>query len=121
MRKVLIVDDDAAILEVFTLLLTMHGYEAHSLSAGDKFLALIEKIKPDVILLDLFIAGADGRELCKQIKSDRAFDNIAVIMFSGNAKIKYIYEGCNADDYIEKPFEARELNEKIEKNIKVFN
>lgn len=117
MSKVLVVDDDKDILEVVELLLTLHNYTVKTtFRAGDTFNE-IKKFKPDLILLDVNIAGADGREICKLLRTIKETENIPVILFSATPGLEQSQHICGATDFITKPFDISDLIKKIEKHL----
>ena len=119
MAKILIVDDDKDILEVVKLLLTTHDYIVQTIFDPEETLEQIRTFNPDVILLDVNIGQHDGREICKQLKSETTIKHIPVILFSAMPGLEEAYPECEATDFIEKPFDAFELIKKIEKHLKV--
>jgi DNA-binding response OmpR family regulator len=114
MCKVLIVDDDRDLLEVVEALLTKKGFDVKTnINWTDGFEAVTE-FQPQLILLDVFLTGIDGLEICKQLKSSLNTKHIPIIIFSGYPRIaeSVTYE-YGADDFIAKPFEVNELVTKM--------
>ncbi len=72
---------------------------------------------PDLILLDVLLAGEDGRETCKQLKSNEQTYHIPVILISAHANLNNVRETCGADDYLAKPFRLKELTDKVQKHL----
>lgn len=119
MAKILIVDDEVEILEVVSLLLTMHGFTVQKLSDAGKAVSEINTFNPDVVLLDVNLSGYDGRKICKQLKSaDSAYKDIPIILFSAMHDLHLTYPECEATDFISKPFDNNKLVEKIKKYTK---
>jgi DNA-binding response OmpR family regulator len=117
MKKVLIVDDDADILEIVGLLLSTHGFRVTLLPTARDIFQTVKSVCPDVVLLDINIGGLDGRQICKQLKSkESVFNHIPVILFSAMHDLKETYPECDAIDFIPKPFDAHNLVEKIKKH-----
>ena len=108
--KVLIVDDDPDIREVVTLTFTMqwHDCSVITASSGEDGLDLVERERPDVVLLDILLPDVDGFEVCRRI---RQFSDVPLLMISARDteldKVKGLEMG--ADDYITKPFGHMEL------------
>ena len=117
MARILIVDDDKDILEVVSLLLTIHGYSVETSFRAEETKDKIKSFKPDIILLDVNIGGHDGRDICKQLKKIGTAKNIPVILFSAIPHLEQIHLECGADDYLSKPFDIPELMKKIEKHL----
>lgn len=117
--KILVVDDDIDILGLVTLLLASKDYKVHSLCRAEETFESAKKFRPDLILLDVNLAGYDGREICKQLKCDEVAKHIPVILFSATPGVKETYHECEAADFIAKPFNGWELIETIERHLKV--
>lgn len=114
MSKLLIVDDSVALLEVMKNILERNGYVVKTLSRAPDIFKEINEFQPDLIILDIFLAGEDGREVCKEIKKNVETKDICVLVFSASPKTLENYDSYSADDYIEKPFDITTLVEKIE-------
>ncbi|MGI8419327.1 MAG: response regulator [Candidatus Levyibacteriota bacterium] len=116
-KKILVADDDTAILDVFTLMLEDAGYEVTSTVDGQT----VQKVRnelPDLILLDIWMAGVDGQAICKQLKSLKKTKHIPIIMISANKDTREIAKKAGADDFVAKPFEMQDLLVKVEKYTK---
>jgi len=110
MCKVLIVDDDKDLLEVTALLLTQRGFIVETNLNWENGFEKIKEFEPQVILLDVFLSGIDGLDICKQLKSSPFTSHIPIVIFSAYPSIaeSVIYE-YDADDFIAKPFEVNDL------------
>jgi DNA-binding response OmpR family regulator len=117
MGRILIVDDDKDILEVVSLLLTIHGYSVETIFRAEETKDKIISFRPDIILLDVNIGGHDGRDICKQLKKISTAKNIPVILFSAIPHLEQIHLECGADDYLTKTFDIPDLMKKIEKHL----
>ena len=114
MKKVLVVDDDPDILEVFELALESENYTVYPLLSPRFIFKTIKEFNPDLIILDIMLNGMDGREVFKQLKSSPETDKIPVIMASARYKESYISsQKHNPDDYLEKPFNMTEMLQKV--------
>lgn len=122
LKKVLIVDDDPDIVDSLSLVLQEEGYkvatattpsELVKYSTGDE-----EKDLPDIILLDIFLAGTDGRQLARQLKHLPKTRSIPIIMISAHPYALHTVKDYGADDMLPKPFNIDLLLSKVEKNIK---
>ena len=111
-------DDDPAIIDVLTLMLEEAGYKVYA-SANGQTIADVNRICPDLILLDILMSGINGHDICKQLKNQPATKHIPVIMISANKDAKEIALNACADDFISKPFEMYNLMEKVAKYTKV--
>lgn len=117
-KTILVVDDESDVLSLMKVRLEGAGYKVLSAPSGEKGLALLEKNKPDLVLLDLLLPRMQGEEICQNIKSDHRFKQIPVIVITAHAtRIKETVNKICADDHILKPFEPAELLFKIKKFI----
>ena len=107
-QKILIVDDDNNIAELIALYLTKECYETKIVNDGEEALRLFHTFRPDLIILDLMLPGIDGYQVCREI---RHISNIPIIMLSAKVDTfdKVLGLEMGADDYIVKPFDAKEL------------
>lgn len=113
-KKILIADDDPAILDSVQMLLRFSGYEVDPVLNQNILEEVIAK-PPDIILLDIWMSGQDGRELCRDLKNNAQTKKIPVILISAGKNIKKSLQKAGADDFIAKPFEMKELLLKIKK------
>jgi CheY-like chemotaxis protein len=113
MKKVLIVDDNSDILWVVETILKRYGFDVLSTLKGEEVLAKTKKYNPQLILLDVFLSGMDGIEVCNTLKSTPETKNIPIIMFSAHTNSQDLMKFCKADDFVAKPFDSNELVKKI--------
>ena len=108
--RVLVVDDEPEIIRALRSILTGNGFEPILASTGEEALDLVERRRPDLILLDLVLPGLDGLEVCRVIRQDRGLDvPIIVLSAQGEEEAKVKALDLGADDYLTKPFGVREL------------
>ncbi|MEJ7675465.1 MAG: response regulator [Chitinophagaceae bacterium] len=114
MPKILVIDDDKDLLDITQTLLVKQGFEVETNANWDDALQKIETFQPQLILLDVFLNGIDGLDICKQLKSMPHTKHIPVMIFSGYPRVaeSVIYE-YGADDFIAKPFEVNDLITKM--------
>ena len=117
MNKILIVDDDPDILTVVQILLKMNNFIVMAISKPENIVNVIKGFSPGLILLDVALAGADGREICKQLKMSTETKHIPVILFSAHYDLVNNIHECMANGLITKPFDSSFLLETIRKNI----
>ena len=111
-QKILIVDDDNNIAELISLYLTKECFDTHIVNDGDSAIPEFEKYKPDLMLLDLMLPGMDGHQICRELRSK--YDTpIITVSAKGEVFDKVLSFELGADDYIEKPFEPKELVARI--------
>jgi DNA-binding response OmpR family regulator len=110
-EKIVVIEDEADILEVIEYNLKREGYDVVSSQSGEDGLLKIEKAAPDLVLLDLMLPEIDGVELCRKLKSDPLTAAIPVIMVTAKGEESDIVLGLGvgADDYVTKPFSPKEL------------
>lgn len=118
-HKVLIIEDDPLILENVLELLEMKGYKPYGAKNALSGLKLLEEIKPDIILCDYKLPDKDGFEIIKIIREDLNID-IPFIFITAKAERETQRMGMNlgADDYITKPFTAKEIIDSIESRLR---
>lgn len=109
--KILVVEDEAPIQELLQFNLERNKYRVTVVDSGEEALGEAEKLQPDLILLDIMLPGADGLEVCKQLKSNPRTERIPIIMLTALCEEADIVTGLElgADDYITKPFSPRVL------------
>lgn len=107
-QRILVVDDEPAILELVSFNLKKDGYEVVTAADGKSALEMFMKEKPDLVVLDLMIPEPDGYEVCKRIRAQSA---VPVIMLTARGEEQDRIRGLDlgADDYVVKPFSPREL------------
>lgn len=106
-KRILVADDDAGIVEALQLMLEDAGYEVATTIHGETVLELEEL--PDLLLLDIWMSGIDGREICEQLKNSDRTRHMPVLLISANKDTPQIAEEAHADGWITKPFEMDEL------------
>lgn len=112
-KKIMIVDDDEGILDALSMMLQYKGYEVSTCKNGNTILEM-KKDFPDLLLLDIWMSGIDGRNVCKQLKQKDQTKTIPIIMISASKDIERSAIDSGADGFLAKPFEMTELIQKIE-------
>ncbi len=118
-KRVLIVEDSKSVNRMLQYLFMARGFRVESAFNGLEALTLLEKIMPDVVILDLMMPEMDGFSLCEKLKLDARFKDIPIIVLSA------MKEDENAErllamgvaDYFEKPFISAELVERVSKMV----
>lgn len=116
MKKILVVDDDAAVLEMVQLALEGAGYRVQTSLNGACFQQMHSDL-PDLILLDILLSGEDGRELCRQLKDDEKTRHIPVILFSAHFSRGDNTQRSGADACLPKPFHLVELRDLVKRHL----
>jgi len=112
LKKVMIADDDPGILDAVTAMLEFGGYDVSSTSDGATVLEITDQL-PDLLLLDIWMSGTDGRDVCKELKKREFSKNMPIIMISASTELERSAKDAGADDFLEKPFDMEELLNKI--------
>lgn len=114
-RKVLVVDDEADMVDLLRDPLLREGFDVLSANAGREALDVVRTQSPDIVLLDLMLPDVDGLEVCRQMKWDPATAQIPVLMLTGKADEADVVLGLGigAEDYVTKPFSLKELIARI--------
>lgn len=117
MSKIVIVDDSMDLLEVLRFFLEEKGYEVETVTTQQDLISIIQSFSPDLIILDIYLQGEDGREICKELRKQESDKYLCILMFSASAKALINYKEYGADGYIEKPFGLNEIVTKIESTL----
>ena len=117
MAKILLVDDVELFLELERSYLEGCGYDLITASSGEETLKRLDKIAPDLLLLDYYMPGMDGDEVCRTIRKTPHWENLPILMVTAAGKPEEV-EAClkaGCDDFITKPVNKQELREKVQR------
>ena len=119
-KRILLVEDEADMVYALTLQLEAINCEVLSAADGQTGLDMARKEKPDLIILDLMLPKMDGYKICRMLKFDEKYKKIPIIMFTARAqdKDKKLGQEVGADAYITKPFDSKDLLDKISALLK---
>jgi DNA-binding response OmpR family regulator len=115
MKKILIVDDDEDILNVVQHILTSHGFHVQTHSTGLNVPDVVMHYHPHLILLDIRLPGKLGTEVCKELKQKHT--NLRILLFSAHAQQEEAFASCDADGFIQKPFDTKNLIDAIKLHL----
>ena len=117
--RVLVVDDDASLSEMLSIVLRQEGFDSHVVERGDEALDAFHTYRPDVVLLDLMLPGKGGIDVCKEI---RAESGVPIVMLTAKGDTVDVVVGLEsgADDYVAKPFKPKELIARIRARVRRF-
>ncbi len=121
-KRVLVVDDDEAIVEMFTELLGRDGrFEVRTASTGYEAGIITEQFRPDVLLLDFKLPDINGTAVCRTIRANSKYEHIKIIVISGVADPDEVNElyAAGADDFIRKPFDINAVISRISDMVRV--
>lgn len=113
MARILLIDDDPDVRTVMSVLLIKQDHEVDTASSKEEVYRHLSNIKPALILMDVLLSGADGREICREIKANENLKHIPVIMFSAHPGAAEKINSYGADDFLAKPLNTASLLEKV--------
>ena len=116
-KRILICDDDPAILRVLQVNLEVEGYDTLLAHHGEEALEIARREKPDLVILDIMMPRLDGYETCERMKADDTLKDIPVVFLSAKAQQSDIDRGKSygVADYLTKPFDPDLLVETIDR------
>lgn len=116
-RRVLVVDDDAALTELLQVVLQASGFETEGVGRGDEVLDAVARFAPDVVLLDVMLPGLDGVSAARAL---RQVSDVPIIMLTACSETAEVVAGleAGADDYIVKPFRTAELLARVRARLR---
>jgi CheY-like chemotaxis protein len=114
-KKILVVDDDPPITKGIEMVLNNAGYTTAITLKGEETIGLVDSFKPDLILLDAMLAGLDGREIAKVLKTTAATKDIPIILISANQYMEKDIASYGIDTFVSKPFSSAHLLKIIDK------
>jgi DNA-binding response OmpR family regulator len=114
MPRIYVIDDDKDLLTVVKSLLLKKGFNVSTFMEWSVAKNAMKLLEPQLIILDVFLSGIDGMDICQKLKASPATRHIPILMFSAFPKIAEIaIHDYGADDFIAKPFEVSELIKKV--------
>jgi two-component system response regulator MtrA len=118
--RILVVDDDASLAEMLTIVLRQEGFDSRMCARGDLAMDEFHDYRPDLVLLDLMLPGKDGIDVCKEI---RAESGVPIVMLTAKGDTIDVVVGLEsgADDYVVKPFKPKELIARIRARVRRFD
>lgn len=110
-KTILVVDDEQDIVDLISYNLSKEGYEVTTASNGTEAVELAQRLRPDLVILDIMMPGLDGFEVCRTLRQDPAMQSTAIVFLTAKAgEIDQILGlELGADDYIQKPISPRVL------------
>lgn len=114
-KRILVVEDDHAIVEVVKIILEGEGYSIYTTDNADNIHGVIIESDPHLILLDIWLGGHDGGTIAKLLKSSSSTAHIPIIMTSANNETEKIAKSSGANGFLLKPFTIDELLQVVKK------
>jgi len=114
MKEIVIIENDREILEIMEYILIEQGYNVIAVLNETDLLSIV---KPDLILLDNWLNGRSGHDICIELKQDLATSAIPVILISAGNNLDEVAKSCQADSYINKPFDIEDLITEVNKHL----
>lgn len=114
-KKILIVEDEKTLLKLESILLKSKGYRVVGATSGTEALALVQREKPDLVLLDVMLPGIDGFKVCAHLKGAPGTRDIPVVMLTARTRQEDVARGreVGANEYITKPFQSAQVTRVI--------
>jgi len=114
MIKLLIVDDSTDLLSALKMFLEKKGFTVNTTSDHRRLKDHIRQLNPDLLLMDIFLSGQDGRVLCRKLREDKNTQPLCIMLFSASPEALKNYKNYGADGCIQKPFNLKDLIDQIE-------
>jgi len=110
-KRILIIEDEKAMVEAVRLRLEANGYEVLTSGDGEEGLIKARAEKPDLIILDVMLPTMDGFKVCRMLKFDDQYNEIPIVMFTARTQESDLAEGkeVGVNAYVKKPFKSEEL------------
>ena len=119
-RKILIVDDEPNIVVPLQFLMEQNGYQVKIAESGEAAIDLMERFRPDLVLLDIMLPGVNGLEVCQMLREDPELKKTKIVLVSALGRDVDMAKGMamGADAYITKPFSNREIVARVNELLK---
>jgi len=117
-KRILVVDDNRDILEALSMTLEVYGYTVQTTPKGEETFEKVKVFQPHLIILDIMLAGSDGRDICKRLKGNKSTEHIPVLMISALPSVATDAKSCGANGSICKPFDIARLDSSIREFLK---
>lgn len=114
-KNILVIEDNSAILDVITLVLQSEAYKVNGLSKSINYMAHIDALKPDLLIMDIMLPDGDGREILQELRQNDYTKEIPVLMISARYTKDNIQHGqFKPNGFLAKPFDIDDLLDRIE-------
>ncbi len=116
MKHIYLVEDNLDIRELIEYLFSDSEFNVHGFATARTFWENIQRAHPDLIIMDVMLVDGNGVEICKKIKADETLKHIPILLMSANLNNKALAD-CAAEDYISKPFDINDLQDRVQRLI----
>src|ERR1700729_4008301 len=116
-QRILVVDDDASLAEMLTIVLRGEGFDTAVIGDGTQALTAVRELRPDLVLLDLMLPGMNGIDVCRVLRAD---SGVPIVMLTAKTDTVDVVLGLEsgADDYVIKPFKPKELVARVRARLR---
>lgn len=115
---ILLLDDEPDLSMMMETILKHAGYTVKRCSKADHFQEALKAVDPTLVIMDMMLAGIDGKDLCRELKTNTNTNHIKILMISGHPDADERCRDAGADDFLSKPFDMDQFTEKIASFIK---
>ena len=116
-KCIYVVEDNAGIRDVIEFLLTEEKYQVRTCPNATNFWQLMKKHTPDMIVLDIMLPDGNGLDICNQLKKSVETYHIPIMMMSANNHLNTVKAKCDAEDFINKPFDINDFLDRIGRHL----
>lgn len=117
MPKILVIDNDEAVLDVLNEALSYDDFEVKTTQTADDIFRVLDEFKPDLLLIDYILSGINGGEICHQVKSEAKTSKLPVIIISAYPRVLLSLGMYGCDKFVAKPFDLYDLTAQIKNCI----
>lgn len=117
MTKIVVADDDADVLDGTTMVLELYGFDVVPLGDASKILDTVVRVRPDILLQDVFMPGLDVGSLIAAVRARPEAKDTRILIFTASAEAEEVMRRTGADGYVRKPFEADRIRATLEKYL----
>lgn len=117
MKHIYLIEDNLDIRELIEYLFSGSEFNIHGFATARTFWENIQRAHPDLIIMDVMLVDGNGVEICKKIKADETLKHIPILLMSANLNNKALLADCAAEDYISKPFDINDFQDRVQRLV----